>query len=173
MATIGASRYVCILTAFLTVIASYRPTLAQVSLNRACSEQARYKSDVGPNTIRLIDADCSQETPPKIGTSFVDKNYRSQFMHGVIKLRLRNLWGQGITVGVWDAGHVLDRHVELAGRISFGDPKRTIDANIGPVPVPLHEHSTHVAGTIGASGTTQETAQGMAPKGQDRLFFLG
>ncbi len=59
------------------------------------------------------------------------------------------LTGAGMTVGIWDAGHILSSHSEYAGRVSFGDKA----AN--------NEHATHVAGTLGASGIVPE-ARGMA-----------
>ncbi len=58
--------------------------------------------------------------------------------------------GAGQTVGVWDAGAVRSTHQELTGRVSILN-------NVGVV-----DHSTHVAGTIGAMGF-QIAAMGMAP----------
>lgn len=61
-----------------------------------------------------------------------------------------NLNGTGVTVGVWDAGDVLATHVELTGRITLKDPTTAAS------------HSTHVAGTIAATGVAG-AAIGMAP----------
>ncbi len=61
-----------------------------------------------------------------------------------------NLNGAGLRVGVWDGGSVLSSHDELTGRVAVKDA------------VPTHYHSTHVAGTIGASGVDLN-AKGMAP----------
>jgi subtilisin family serine protease len=149
------------------------PAEAQVNISQACTEQARKGVDFGPTSVRLIDTDCSQLKPVVAGSSLVDKNARSQVMHGVAALRDSDLWGQGIKVGIWDAGHVLDRHVELAGRVSYGDPDRTRQIDGGTIPVPLNEHSTHVAGTIGASGSLQQSSQGMAPRANIVSFFWG
>lgn len=55
------------------------------------------------------------------------------------------------TVGVWDEGAVRPTHQEFGGRVTVKDGTTT-----------LSDHSTHVAGTIGASGVTS-SAKGMAP----------
>jgi subtilisin family serine protease len=164
--------YLCkmLVVAGLVVVGFRVPAGAQVDVSKACSEQAGKRPDANPTSVRLIDADC--ELIEKSDSSFTDKNYRSQSMHGVTDLRSENLWGQGVTVGIWDAGHVLDRHVELADRVSFGDPGRTQDAG-GSIPVTLNGHSTHVAGTIGAGGSKQLAAQGMAPQAKIVSFFWG
>lgn len=60
------------------------------------------------------------------------------------------LSGLGQTVGVWDAGAVRATHQELTGRVFVADG------------VFQQDHSTHVAGTIGAAGF-QTNAMGMAP----------
>lgn len=147
------------------------PAEAQFDASKACSEQARKRAnDVSATSTQLIDSDC--DLIEKSDSSFTDKNYKSQVMHGVPDLHYYNLLGEGVTVGVWDAGHVLDRHVELADRVSFGDPGRTLDAG-ETIPVPLNGHSTHVAGTIGATGAKQLAAQGMAPRAKIVSFFWG
>ena len=51
-----------------------------------------------------------------------------------------DLTGEGYTVGVWDAGSVLSTHQEFDGRVTVIDGAAS------------HSHSTHVGGTIGASG---------------------
>ncbi len=58
--------------------------------------------------------------------------------------------GTGLTVGVWDAGSVLSTHQEFGSRVVVKD---------GAV---SNYHSTHVGGTIGASGVVA-AAKGMAP----------
>ncbi|NBR47376.1 hypothetical protein EBU02_00740, partial [bacterium] len=60
--------------------------------------------------------------------------------------------GTGIKVGVWDAGSIRATHRELTGRIELNNPT-----------APNDDHSTHVAGTITASGVNAD-AKGMAPK---------
>ena len=62
-----------------------------------------------------------------------------------------SLTGSGFRVGIWDEGKVLSTHRELTGRVTIRDGS-TIFSN----------HSTHVAGTIGASGVTA-SAKGMVP----------
>ena len=49
--------------------------------------------------------------------------------------------GEGVTVGVWDGGHVLDVHQELIGRVNLRD-----STTLG-----VDYHATHVAGTIAAA----------------------
>lgn len=66
-----------------------------------------------------------------------------------------NATGQGVNVGVWDQGQVLSTHQELAGRVTNLDTGAPSN------------HSTHVAGTIGAKGV-QSAAKGMAPDAQIR-----
>ncbi|MBE0640447.1 MAG: S8 family serine peptidase, partial [Bacteroidales bacterium] len=66
--------------------------------------------------------------------------------------------GAGITVHEWDGGAVRTTHQELAGRVIMGDGATT-----------THPHSTHVAGTLIASGVVP-TAKGMAPAASLRAF---
>ncbi|MGD9109622.1 MAG: S8 family serine peptidase, partial [Phycisphaerales bacterium] len=68
---------------------------------------------------------------------------------------VRNTWpynagGIGLTIGIWDGGSVLYTHQEFDGRVSVMDGASS------------HYHSTHVGGTIGASGVVA-SAMGMAP----------
>jgi hypothetical protein len=69
-----------------------------------------------------------------------------------------NLTGAGITVRIWDAGAVRLSHQEFGGRVVQGDGITT-----------LNFHSTHVAGTMIASGV-DAAAKGMAPEAQLRAF---
>ena len=62
-----------------------------------------------------------------------------------------NLSGQGIKLAEWDAGKVRTTHQEFGGRVTQKD-----NATI------LNDHSTHVAGTLIASGAYDSTARGMA-----------
>lgn len=61
-----------------------------------------------------------------------------------------SLSGNGQTLGIWDAGSVLSTHDELIGRVTQKD-----------VPASGHWHSTHVAGTMIASGVKPQ-AKGMS-----------
>jgi subtilisin family serine protease len=61
------------------------------------------------------------------------------------------LSGQGLTVGVWDAGWIRATHREFGGRVTVKDLGGELDY-----------HSTHVGGTVGAAGIAPE-AKGMAP----------
>jgi len=62
-----------------------------------------------------------------------------------------NLDGTGMTAGEWDEGSIRATHQELTGRITQKDS-----------PSSSSDHSTHVAGTILASGV-DANAHGMAP----------
>jgi len=63
-----------------------------------------------------------------------------------------NLNGSGRRIGLWDAGSPRLDHLEFGGRIIQHDPFALV-----------HVHSTHVAGTLAASGAWIE-ARGMAPE---------
>lgn len=62
-----------------------------------------------------------------------------------------NLDGTGMTVGEWDEGSIRATHQELVGRVTQKDS-----------PSSSSDHSTHVAGTMLASGVVAN-AHGMAP----------
>ena len=62
-----------------------------------------------------------------------------------------NLTGAQVLVGLWDQGVPLPGHQEFGGRVSIRDGEADTS-----------DHSTHVAGTIGASGV-EPRAKGMAP----------
>ncbi len=63
-----------------------------------------------------------------------------------------NLDGSGVKVGIWDGGSVRNTHQEFS-------TSRVVKKNSS---VAVDDHATHVAGTIGANGTTG-SAKGMAP----------
>ncbi len=69
-----------------------------------------------------------------------------------------SLDGTGMTLHEWDAGAPLTTHQEFGSRITIGD------GTTGS-----HYHSTHVAGTLIASGV-DPYAKGMAPSGNLRAF---
>jgi subtilisin family serine protease len=69
-----------------------------------------------------------------------------------------SLSGSGITVHEWDGGGVLLTHQEFVGRVTQVDG-----------PIISHYHSTHVAGTIMASGVVT-SAKGMAFAATLRAF---
>ncbi len=62
------------------------------------------------------------------------------------------LHGTGVALGVWDGGSARLTHQEFAGRVTTGDGSSA------------HPHSTHVTGTMIASGVVA-SARGMAPGG--------
>jgi len=59
--------------------------------------------------------------------------------------------GSDLTVGIWDAGAVRPTHQEFGERVTVMEKK-----------ISNHDHSTHVGGTIGATGI-DTSALGMAP----------
>ncbi len=61
-----------------------------------------------------------------------------------------DLDGDGVGLHIWDSGALLTTHQELTGRVTLGES------------VPTSNHSTHVAGTMMASGVNA-SARGMAP----------
>jgi len=69
-----------------------------------------------------------------------------------------SLDGNGMTVHEWDGGAVRGTHQEYSGRVVMGDGVTT-----------THYHSTHVAGTMIASGVVG-SAKGMAPAANLRAF---
>lgn len=69
-----------------------------------------------------------------------------------------SLEGSGMTVHEWDGGGVLTTHQEFGSRVTQGDS-----------PSGTNYHSTHVAGTLIASGVDSD-AKGMAPSANLRAF---
>lgn len=61
-----------------------------------------------------------------------------------------NVSGEGIKVGIWDAGSVLSTHQEFGGRVTVKDGATS------------NYHATHIGGTIAATGIVA-AAKGMAP----------
>jgi len=85
---------------------------------------------------------------------YVPVNAQSAALMGTVHLQPNGRTGLGLTgaghrAGVWDSGHARSDHVELAGRVDFGDESETSD------------HATHVAGTLAAAGIDPQ-ARGMA-----------
>lgn len=72
-----------------------------------------------------------------------------------------NLEGSGILVGVWDGGPVQDTHVEFQNSDNSASRVTNIDVTNVSGTTSLDDHATHVSGTIGAKGVSQE-AKGMA-----------
>ncbi|MGF1636209.1 MAG: S8 family serine peptidase [Cyclobacteriaceae bacterium] len=68
-----------------------------------------------------------------------------------------NLTGRGMTIGMWDGNNFDDQHIEFAGRVQ-------VRGTLTDTPLGLGDnHSTHVGGTIAASGVNGN-ARGMAPE---------
>ena len=67
-----------------------------------------------------------------------------------------SLSGTGVAVGIWDGGSVFAHN-------DFDDRLIVVDSAAA-----VHWHSTHVAGTVGGSGSGNINAMGMAP---DALIY--
>ena len=81
-----------------------------------------------------------------------NKNAAVSTAASLIQATPYGLDGTGVKVGVWDAGSIRNTHRELTGRVTNKNAT-----------TPLDDHSTHVAGTIVATGV-DANAKGMAPK---------
>ena len=81
-----------------------------------------------------------------------NKNAAISTAASLIQATPYGLDGTGVKVGVWDAGSIRNTHRELTGRVTNKNAT-----------TPLDDHSTHVAGTIAATGV-DANAKGMAPK---------
>lgn len=66
------------------------------------------------------------------------------------------LSGKNLKIVEWDGGRIRTTHQELTGKITNG-------ADTGTVTTALSDHSTHVAGTVIATGVDKK-AKGMAPE---------
>ncbi len=104
------------------------------------------------NTARLVDI-----TPSGFPIYLTTLNAGAAITTGAVQLAGGgalglNLQGQGMLVGVWDAGIVKD-HIELGQRV------------IAKEGLVLDTHSTHVTGTLIATGINP-AAKGMAPLAQ-------
>jgi len=106
--------------------------------------------------LRLIKANGTvQELKEFIGAMpvyFTTHNVNAAISSGASQLQVSpfSLTGSGVIVGIWDGGGVRTTHQEFAGgRVTILDGAALLD------------HSTHVAGTIGAAGV-DSLAKGMA-----------
>lgn len=70
-----------------------------------------------------------------------------------------NLSGEGVVVSVFDAG-------KAAAHPDFNDPTTGSSRFLHKEPADVHEHPTHVAGTIAGNGSLNGLARGMAPKAE-------
>lgn len=89
---------------------------------------------------------------------------RANFMHDGGGLGI-NIQGQGMTVGVWDAGNVLYNHLEFYYNTFGNTGTRVTNPDYDPnwqYNNPYDDHATHVTGTILAKGYDAD-AKGMAP----------
>lgn len=65
-----------------------------------------------------------------------------------------DLNGEGMIVGVWDAGIPKYDHVDLEGKITIKDDSNYIN---------ITKHATHVSGTLVAEGTIHPQGRGLVP----------
>lgn len=95
---------------------------------------------IGENQLKYYSIDNNTTAAATTRTNYLNTTY--------------NLFGSGLTVGVWDGGPMRTTHVEFGSRASIGDGTFALNSN--------SFHATHVAGTIGATGVNP-AAKGMAP----------
>lgn len=84
------------------------------------------------------------------------RNAKAAAAHGLLALQYENKigTGEGLIIGVWDGGGVLETHQEFS-------PSRAVN---GPDIDRVHWHATHVAGTLVAKGAEDfDEARGMVP----------
>lgn len=65
-----------------------------------------------------------------------------------------NIQGQGINAGIWDGGYVRQTHVAVVGRVTYGEPNKSVS-----------NHGTHVGGTMISDGTGNIATRGVAFNG--------
>jgi len=84
--------------------------------------------------------------------SEINNSNRATTQADIVQAAPYGLNGSGVTVLVYDAGTARATHVDFGGRLTVHDSSG------------MHYHSTHVAGTIGGSGSAGGgTYKGMAP----------
>ena len=95
-----------------------------------------------------------QAPPPK---EEVNDGLRANLDADQVQMPLYNgygLSGNGINIAMWDGGHVDNRHLDLKGRVTFGDTAGRAT------------HATHVAGTMAGAGIVKSLYKGVAPQAQ-------
>ena len=106
---------------------------------------------------RLAELDIVEFIEPKSAPLIDDNLLNTQPLSNVddVQVAPHNLSGQGVTVGVWEAGDVVRAsHVDLTPRVTVQAGQTSSQDG----------HAVHVAGTIGASGVNIPNAEGMAPE---------
>jgi hypothetical protein len=106
---------------------------------------------------RILEIMAIRDGRPVYNATYNDSAAISSGAAGVRNAPPFNTDGAGVTVGVWDAGSVMTNHQELVGRVIASDVVRA------------NYHSSHVGGTIAASGV-RARAEGMAPAALIRSY---
>lgn len=81
--------------------------------------------------------------------------------------------GNGLVVGVWDAGDALDTHTDFQGAPSPSPINNGAKRVRDMVGMSSHYHATHVTGTILGDGTGAGAAKGFAPKACAVNYYYG
>jgi len=124
------------------------PTFPVLHTATVVLEPARLDELAAVQAVRWIEP----EQPPVMDLNLTHAQPTSKV--DVVQASPYNLTGQGITVGIWEAGGVIDTSpLDLAARVIVQDGQI---AN-------SDDHAVHVAGTVGASGINVSLAKGMAP----------
>jgi hypothetical protein len=96
-----------------------------------------------------------EQTPPP--QEEINDGVRANLDADRVQMPLYNgygLSGNGINIAIWDGGHVDKKHLDLKGRVTFGDRTGTA------------VHATHVAGIMAGAGIINPLYRGIAPQAQ-------
>ena len=137
----------------------YGPKVLMVVTRKASEFEDLAKRDT---KVAFIEPMALPVVPPLNSPSSKQYALNSLLTHNVPKLtNAYGLTGKGITVGVWDDGPVLAKHIEFDDRVEL---------KVGGEPA---DHATHVAGTIAAVGRDAgKEAAGMAPGARILSFSM-
>ncbi len=126
--------------------------IQRVNAHLSANPLANRQLNAGNTTMQLFDV--VNGLPVYLALNNVDAARTTRTHHlnsnGSLGLQLN---GQGMTAHIWDGGPVRTTHQEFGGRVLINDGSTSLNNNSW--------HSTHVAGTIAASGL-QPMAKGMA-----------
>lgn len=116
-----------------------------------------YSDDIGQNIVVMYDVRNGLPIYKTIHNEQARLTTGVDFVQSDEGLNLP-LFGQNLTIGVWDGGLVLNTHQEFGGRI-----KNKLGSEYS-------NHATHVTGTIAASGVDQR-AKGMLPQVKIHSYY--
>lgn len=114
---------------------------------------------LGNGKIAYLKSISPNGTPNYISTYNLESRYTTgvEYLQDSAGLNFP-LFGQNMTIGVWDGGQVRGSHNELVGRVQNKNG------------APFSDHATHVTGTIAATGNNEQ-AKGMAPQANIIAYY--